>query len=111
MAKIQCPHCKAVNQDVSLDDPCWQCGTILSAPVSAIDTGVGPAASEVNPANTGGSSSPPVQQQIERERSGPGTPPSEQPRTSSFNVGAIAIGLTILALIIIVIIFYLKTRP
>ncbi len=29
MAKIQCPNCKAVNQDVEPTDPCWQCEVVL----------------------------------------------------------------------------------
>lgn len=29
MSKIQCPNCKAVNQDVEPTDPCWQCGVVL----------------------------------------------------------------------------------
>jgi hypothetical protein len=110
MAKIQCPHCKAVNQDVSMDDPCWQCGTILGAPPSALETGDGPPTSEANPANQTGSSSPPIQKQIERNQPRDGVPQSERPRTSSLNVGAIAIGALILALIIILAIVFLKMR-
>ena len=55
MAKIQCPHCGAINQDVSLDQPCLKCGTILGAPGSALETGDGPPASEANRTNKGGS--------------------------------------------------------
>lgn len=29
--KITCPHCGAVNQDVTLQDRCWQCEKPLSA--------------------------------------------------------------------------------
>ncbi len=29
MAKIRCPHCAAINQDVSEKDNCWQCGKML----------------------------------------------------------------------------------
>ena len=50
MAKIECPHCHAINQDVSLNDPCWKCGTILSAPPSALETADGPPTSTANPA-------------------------------------------------------------
>jgi uncharacterized membrane protein YvbJ len=33
MEKIRCPHCGAVNQDVTPADNCWQCGKKLgSAP-------------------------------------------------------------------------------
>jgi hypothetical protein len=110
MARIQCPHCKAVNQDVSLEEPCWQCGTILGAPPSALETGVGPPSSEVNPANKTGSSSPPIQRQIERDQPQAGVPPSQRPRSAPFSVGAIAIGGLILALIIALAIVYLKLR-
>ena len=30
MAKITCPECKAVNQDVDISDPCWKCGIPLA---------------------------------------------------------------------------------
>ena len=109
MAKIQCPHCKAVNQDVSADDPCWQCGTVLSAPPSALETGTGAPTSEVNPANQTGSSSTPVQKQIERDQPRDGVPPSERPRASS-GVNVIAIAVLLLAVIIIALLFWLRVR-
>ena len=110
MAKIQCPHCKAVNQDVTLDDPCWQCGTILGAPVSALETGQGPPSSEVNPANATGSSSLPIQKEIERDQPHDGISPSERPRVPSSRVGlVVAIGFVI-ALILIVLIVLLNVK-
>jgi len=108
MAKIQCPHCKAMNQDVSADDPCWQCGTILGAPESAIDTGTGAPASEENPANKSGSSSAPIQKQIERGQPREKVPLEQRYAPSKPNYAAIAIGLTILAVIIIALLFALK---
>ena len=51
MAKIQCPHCKAINENVSLDEPCRKCGTVLGAPMSSLDTGVGAPTSEMNGAD------------------------------------------------------------
>ena len=112
MAKIQCPHCKAVNQDVTLNDPCWQCGTILGAPVSAIETGVGPPTSEVNPANKTGSSNPMVQSQIERNRprDRDEMPPSQRPRTSSFNVGVVVVVGVIIAFLVMLLVVYLKMK-
>lgn len=32
MERIRCPHCGAVNQDATPQDPCWQCGKPLGAP-------------------------------------------------------------------------------
>ncbi len=31
MDKIKCPHCGAMNQDVTAKDNCWKCGKPLSA--------------------------------------------------------------------------------
>lgn len=108
MAKVVCPHCQAVNQDVELDDPCWKCGTILGAPASAIDTGVGAPASDVNPANSQGSSEPKIQKQIEREQP-VGTPaPSERPKTSSTNVAVVFVVVAILAIAIVAAILLLR---
>jgi|SRR5579862_6676755 len=39
MDKIRCPHCGAVNQDVTPKDNCWQCGKPLSADPAPADTG------------------------------------------------------------------------
>jgi len=110
MPKIQCPHCGAMNQDVSLEEPCWQCGTVLGAPVSAIDTGEGAPSSQANPANQTGSSSAPIQKQIERDQPRDRVPASERPRTSPSITSAIAIGAFIVALLVILLIVYLKIR-
>ncbi len=32
MAKLKCPHCGAMNQDVEASDLCWQCDFALDAP-------------------------------------------------------------------------------
>ena len=39
--KIQCPHCRTINEANSLNDICQKCGTILGAPVTALDSGKG----------------------------------------------------------------------
>ncbi len=39
MDKIKCPHCGAINQDVTEKDSCWQCHKPLSASV-AVTTAV-----------------------------------------------------------------------
>ena len=39
MAKIQCPHCQTINEAMSLNDICQKCGTIMGAPLTALDTG------------------------------------------------------------------------
>src|SRR5436305_1734750 len=107
MPKIQCPHCKAMNQDVSADDPCWQCGTILNAPPSAIETGTGPPTSEANSAGQTGEVSPAIQKQIERTGPQEKVPLAQRHKPMGPNVAAIAIGATILAMIIIAILFWL----
>jgi len=98
-----------MNQDVGLDDPCWQCGTILSAPVSALETGVGPPTSEANPANATGSSSAPIQRQIERDQPTGSVPSADRPR-SSFNLGLAAVAIIVLAVIVILVVVVLNQR-
>lgn len=34
MERIRCPHCGAMNQDVTPKDACWQCGKVLGDPPS-----------------------------------------------------------------------------
>ena len=36
MDKIKCPHCGAINQDVTEQDTCWNCGKPLSASAAVI---------------------------------------------------------------------------
>ena len=110
MAKIQCPHCKAVNQDVGMDDPCWQCGVIIGAPLSAIDTGVGPPASDANPAGRTVTPSAPGQTQIERDRTRKVDLPADKGTSRSSTTAIIAVVAVLLAMIVIVLWFYLKTR-
>lgn len=107
MAKIVCPHCQAVNRDVSLEEPCWQCGTVLGAPLSAIETGVGAPTSGANPANLAGSSSAPIQKQIERNTPSGAVPAADRPRAST-NTAAIAIALVIIAAIVILVVVFLS---
>jgi hypothetical protein len=106
MAKILCPHCKAVNQDVSLNDPCWQCGTILSAPPSALETGEGPPSSAASSANVTDSNRAPVQQQVERDK-GDSSPSPHHP-SPTLNKVAIWIIVLVIALIIAIAIFFMK---
>lgn len=108
MPKIQCPHCKAVNQDVSPDDPCWQCGTILNAPASAIETGTGPPTSEANPSDPSAAVSPAIQKQIDRADPQAKVPIEQRYKPMGPNVAVIAVSATILAMIIIAILFWLK---
>ena len=108
MAKIVCPHCQAVNQDVSLNDPCWKCGTVLNAPTSSLSTGEGPPTSEANPA----ASAPPkpltkVQQALAQSEAQPPVPvyaeppaPSASPRTALY----IGVGILVAALIILLVV-------
>ena len=35
MDKIKCPHCGAINQDVTPQDACWNCGKPLGAKAAA----------------------------------------------------------------------------
>lgn len=108
MPKIQCSQCKAMNQDVTVDDPCWQCGTVLSGPRSAIDTGDGAPTSEADSASRTGSVSPAIQKQIERTRPQDKIPLAQRHKPVGPNVAAIAVSATILAIIVIAILLYLK---
>src|SRR5438132_117249 len=113
MAKIQCPHCQAVNQDVSPNDPCWKCGTVLSAPVSALDTGVGPAASTANPVDSAPAKPPTkVQQALAESEQRPAGPVyAEPPAASPSRVGLyIFLGVIVVALIILLVIYLLKAH-
>lgn len=39
MSNIRCPHCAAINQDVSEKEPCWQCGkTLGSKPSDSVNS-------------------------------------------------------------------------
>ena len=74
--KIKCPHCGATNQDVSENDPCWQCGTVLSAPTSALSTADGPPTSEAN----AGAPTSPAAIQTTSAATPTAAPPPVQPR-------------------------------
>ena len=109
LAKIQCPHCKAMNQDMTLDDPCWQCGTVLGAPASSLETGAGAPTSEANAANTGGSSNAAVQTQIERERPSGAVPSADRPR-GTLTANVIAIAVIVIAALLILVVVMMKFR-
>lgn len=51
MLEIKCSRCGTVNVGVSADAPCTHCGTILNAPLSAIDDGSVPPSSATSSAN------------------------------------------------------------
>lgn len=102
MAKIVCPHCNAVNQDVSLNDPCWQCGTILSAPPTSIETGEGAPTSEANPANATGSSSARIQRQIDIEKEREANPPPPVVLQKPKPMGGVVVWVSLLVLALIV---------
>jgi uncharacterized OB-fold protein len=51
MLEIKCPRCGTINVGVSPDAPCRQCGTILNAPLSALDEGAIPPSSAANGAD------------------------------------------------------------
>ena len=109
MPKLQCPKCKAVNQDVSADDPCCQCGTVLGASSAAVDTASSTTAnSNAGPAIETGTISPAIQKQI--ERTGPQTkvPLEERYQPLGPNYAAIGIGVAILAIVILAILYFLK---
>jgi hypothetical protein len=119
MPKIQCPQCKAVNQDVTAGDPCWQCGAALGtqAAGAADNTGAnaGSSTKTVDPTNGGSiSANDPqsgggqVQVQIPRKRTSDRVPISERPpRTLGPDYRAIIIALVVLALIIAIAIFFI----
>jgi len=92
MAKIKCPHCGANNQDVTEKERCWQCDTVLGAPVAVVAEPTAPAA--------------PVLQQVE-----PVTPPlksAESSPQSRLPVTLIAIGVVVVLIIIAIVFVILK---
>ena len=105
MPKIQCPHCKAVNQDVKTNDPCWQCGTVLSAPVSTHVAEVGSGTTGTKSAGETVTSTAPILKQNERNPAKERVPISQRPRTSTPDYRAIVIALAVIALLIAGVVF------
>ncbi|HLK60977.1 MAG TPA: hypothetical protein VKU00_30715 [Chthonomonadaceae bacterium] len=110
--KIKCPHCGATNQDVSENDPCWQCGTILSAPPSALETEEGPPTSAANPTSQPPApkrETPAAQSQFApllQRTDLPPTTPSSARRT---NMGVVI--AVILVLVAVIVVAVLLLRP
>jgi hypothetical protein len=102
MAKIKCPHCGAVNQDVTEKDACWQCNAVLGA-------GAAPAAP------SGASSvpsEPAAQDAAVRRPSGPSPLDrflNEKPRPNRAPL-AIAIALLLILLIVVGLALYLRSQ-
>jgi len=96
MPKIKCPHCGANNQDMTEKDRCWQCETVLGAPVSAAAEPIAPTVPI----------SGPVQKQAE-----PVTPvprPADSSSQSRFPVTPIAIGIVLLLIVLAILFFLMK---
>ena len=106
MAKIVCPHCGAVNQDISLNDPCWKCGTLLSAPPSALETVDGPPTSAANPM-TETKPLTKVQQALAQSETPPPAPVyAERPEVPANRTFVyIGIGVLVLVLVILLLVF------
>ena len=110
--KIKCPHCGATNQDVTEKDPCWQCGTILSAPVSALNTGDGPPTSAANAVQAESTAAPapvpaaapPKTPQL-AQRPAPPAPVSPAPARPAIPVAMIAIVVLLILAVILGVIF------
>jgi hypothetical protein len=105
MPKIQCPQCKAVNQDVAAGDPCWQCGAALGAPAVA----VADQNTDANTTSSGDSQSANGPVQIQKVRPGrtDKVPLAERPpRVMGPDYRAIIIALMVIALLIAAAIYF-----
>jgi hypothetical protein len=78
MAKIQCPHCQAINEDRDLDQPCRKCGTVIGAPISSLDSGSGAPSSATSTANINTPATTPTQKQFQRDRQSQPDPMAER---------------------------------
>ena len=67
MAKIQCPHCQAINENIDTDQPCRKCGTVINAPLSSLDTGHGAPTSDGSTADTNTDPTTAVEKQVSRD--------------------------------------------
>ncbi|HLJ57315.1 MAG TPA: hypothetical protein VKT77_19920 [Chthonomonadaceae bacterium] len=79
MATIVCQRCNTVNENTSQNQPCRHCGTMLDAPMSAIDHPGGPANSVYNGADR-------VKAAGQAEHSAPAPRASGPPATSTVDV-------------------------
>jgi len=77
MLQIKCSRCGTINVGVSPDAPCSHCGTILNAPLSAIDEGTVPPSSAANGADRFAGENQTEREPI--ERGAPRAVPEKQP--------------------------------
>ena len=94
MPKLQCPQCKAMNQDVSADDPCWQCGAVLGAPVKVAGLESGTPSDAGSAPSPAGNSVAPVQKQVTRPQEK--APLEERYGATPPNYAAIAVIVAVL---------------
>ena len=102
--KIKCPHCGANNQDVTEKDRCWQCDTVLGAPVIAAEPTSPTASAEQKPPTAPRPTQ--VQKQVEP------TPPTSRPTAptsqSRFPVAPVVIGVVLLLIVLAIVFFIMK---
>jgi len=104
MLRIKCPHCGAGNQDATEADTCWQCGTVLGAPVARAQT--------AEPAAPSPSLSAPTQQLNPELLANLPLPQRQEPAKAPerrINVALLVACLVLVALLLVVI-FALTTR-
>ncbi|HLJ56785.1 MAG TPA: hypothetical protein VKT77_17230 [Chthonomonadaceae bacterium] len=106
MAKITCPHCKAVNQDVTESDRCWQCDKLLGAPAPEPSTDAA-AGREVYLDPQSGAAEAAGPQLAQRSRPEPKVPIEERYKPVGPNYPVIAISIVALIAVIIAILFAL----
>ena len=116
MAKIKCAHCGATNQDVTENDPCWQCGEKIGAAV-AVATASEAAPAEVRSTATLDAApisplepmSPPITPPTPATRPAEREPAKQEPvqiplpESSSPSLAMIAGGITVILIIILLV--------
>lgn len=113
MPKIKCPQCGATNQDVTEQDACWKCGSILGvtaaeapAPVQSVET--------APPDTPGAPDAPMVESEqplpLQAERKAPETPPAERLVVTRPSRPMLPIVLAICIVIVLIVVIVLLLR-
>ena len=95
MPKIKCPHCGANNQDMTEKDRCWQCDTVLGAPVAAV-------------ADESAATTIPAPAQKQREPMRPASLPVPSSPQSRFPTAPVAIVIMLLLIVLAIVFFVMK---
>ena len=103
MDKIKCPHCGAINQDVTEQDTCWNCGKPLAA--SAAVAPISAAASDAN-ADTGGhrlKTQPTLEERVAARK--------EERAAARRANPAVPVVIALTLLLILILLYFLFLRP